>query len=63
MLWSVEYCQLSKRQDIRSRAAREVRRQRLDHARKAASALVRDRDVIVREDLKIGNMPARRKQA
>ncbi|MEU6996737.1 transposase [Nonomuraea sp. NPDC046570] len=34
----------------------KVRRQRLDGAHKAALALVRDYDVIVPEDLKIGNM-------
>ncbi len=35
---------------------RTVRRQRLDHAHKAALALVRDYDLIVHEDLRITNM-------
>jgi putative transposase len=39
----------------------KVRRQRLDHAHKAALALVRDHDLIVYEDLKIKNMTARPK--
>jgi putative transposase len=34
----------------------KVRRQRLDHAHKAARALVHDHDLIVHEDLKITNM-------
>ncbi|MER7505892.1 transposase [Nonomuraea pusilla] len=34
----------------------KVRRQRLDHAHKAALALVRDYDMIVHEDLRIANM-------
>ncbi|MFD2348481.1 transposase [Nonomuraea ferruginea] len=34
----------------------KVRRQRLDHAHKAANALVRAYDVIVHEDLRIANM-------
>ncbi|GAA3109807.1 MULTISPECIES: RNA-guided endonuclease InsQ/TnpB family protein [Nonomuraea] len=34
----------------------KVRRQRLDHAHKAALVLVRDYDVIVHEDLRIANM-------
>ncbi|WP_328600697.1 RNA-guided endonuclease InsQ/TnpB family protein [Actinomadura physcomitrii] len=34
----------------------KVRRQRLDHAHKAAIALVREHDVIVHEDLRIANM-------
>ena len=39
----------------------KVRRTRLDHAHKTAQALVRDHDVIVHEDLKIGNMTRRPK--
>lgn len=39
----------------------KVRRQRLDHAHKAALALVRDYDLIVHENLKIANMTARPK--
>jgi putative transposase len=39
----------------------KVRRQRLDHAHKAALALVRGYDLIVHEDLKITNMTARAK--
>ena len=39
-----------------SSPARQVRRQRLDHAHKTALALVRDYDVIVHEDLKITDM-------
>ena len=34
----------------------KVRRTRLDHAHKTALALVRDHDLIAREDLKIANM-------
>jgi putative transposase len=36
-----------------------VRRQRLDHAHKAALALVRGHDLIVHEDLQVANMTAR----
>jgi putative transposase len=39
----------------------KVRRQRLDHAHQTALALVRAHDLIVHEDLKIGNMTARPK--
>lgn len=39
----------------------KVRRQRLDHAHKAALALVRENDVIVHEELKIANMTRRPK--
>jgi putative transposase len=39
----------------------KVGRQRLDHAHKTASALVRDYDLIVHEDLRIANMTARPK--
>ncbi|MGV9386500.1 RNA-guided endonuclease InsQ/TnpB family protein [Nonomuraea sp. NPDC003707] len=37
----------------------QVRRQRLDHAHKAACALVRDYDLIAHEDLRIANMTRR----
>lgn len=37
----------------------KVRRCRLDHAHKTALALIRDHDVIVREDLQVGNMTRR----
>jgi putative transposase len=39
----------------------KVRRQRLDHAHKAAFTLVRDHDVIVHERLKVSNMTGRPK--
>jgi putative transposase len=53
-----------KRRSIRRRKAaarvadlhRKVRRQRLDHAHKAALDIVREHDVIAHEDLKIRNM-------
>jgi putative transposase len=37
----------------------KVRRQRLDHAHKAALALIRDHDLIVHEKLQVANMTAR----
>jgi putative transposase len=48
-----------RRRKARARVAAvhsKVRRQRLDHAHKAALDLVRNHDVIVHEDLRIGNM-------
>ena len=54
----------SRRKKAATKVARlhgKVRRQRLDHAHNTALALVRDYDVIVREDLKITNMTARPK--
>jgi Transposase and inactivated derivatives len=50
-----------RRKAVRQVAAihQKVRRQRLDHAHKAAFALVRDHDVIVHEGLRIANMTKR----
>ncbi|WP_307801867.1 RNA-guided endonuclease InsQ/TnpB family protein [Actinomadura violacea] len=47
-----------RRKAVRRAAAlhAKVRRQRLDHAHKAALALVREHDLIVHEDLRIANM-------
>lgn len=44
-----------------ARLHRKVRRQRLDHAHKAARVLVRDHDLIVHEKLQVTNMTARPK--
>jgi putative transposase len=52
----------NRRRKAAAKVARQdgkVRCQRLDHAHKAAFTLVRDHDVIVREDLQIKNMTAR----
>ena len=52
----------SRRKKAVARVARlhgKVRRQRLDHVHKAALALVRDYDMIIYEDLQVGNMTRR----